>query len=149
VALLADKAIALREGECFGMKRVAFAASCGALLLAPRPSRADDTPGPRDLVARAKAAFFDLQHGTLDRSTLTPALSALLTDDVRDIMTELIAPYGKPSQFAPRSTTDLDGVTTYVFRVTWASGSVDYTFGIDDKTDKIAKLYIRPGPPPS
>jgi hypothetical protein len=130
------------------MKRAAFAASCGALLLAPRPTRADETPAPKDPLARAKAAFLDLQQGTLDRSALTPALSALLTDDVRNIMTELIAPYGKPSQFAPRTTTDVDGVATTVYRVTWTSGSVDFTFGIDDKTDKIAKLYIRPGPPP-
>jgi len=131
------------------MKRAAFAAACGALLLAPRSARADETPAPKDPAARAKASFLDLQHGALDRSTLTPAFSTLLTDDVRTSMTELIAPYGKPSQFALRTTTDVDGVSTYVFRVTWTSGSVDYTFGIDDKTDKIAKLYIRPGPPPA
>ena len=130
------------------MKRSVFAVLSGAMLLAPRPASSDEAPATAtDPSVRARATLTDIQNGTLDRSTLTPALSAVLTDDVRKTMTALVGPYGTPKQFAALSKTDVDGVTTYVYRMTWPAGSVDYVFGIDDKTDKIAKLFLRPGPP--
>ena len=36
--------------------------------------------------------------------------------------------------------------TTYVFRLKWTNGSIDYVCGFDDASQKIAKLYFLPGP---
>jgi hypothetical protein len=100
-----------------------------------------------DPLARARDAFVQLQAGKVDRSALTPAFSADLTADALATMSAGIASYGPPPKFAVRSKTDVDGVTTYVFRLAFSSGSVDYVFGIDDASGKIAKMYCRPGPP--
>jgi hypothetical protein len=107
---------------------------------------AENSGGAADPLSRARATFVALQQGTLDRTTLTPALDADLTETLRADMTAKIAPYGPPAEFVVRSTSDLDGVATYVLRVRWPNASVDYVFGIDDRTKKIAKLYFRPGP---
>ncbi len=117
------------------------------LLLAAVPALGDQpaatATGP---LALAREAFLDIQNDTLDRSTLTPALSADLTDSVGKGMAARIGPYGAPTEFVLRSKSDVDGVTTYVLRVLWPHANVDYVFGLDDKTQKIAKLYFRPGP---
>jgi hypothetical protein len=119
-----------------------------ALLLAGAlPARADAPPAAQDPATRARAAFEQLQTGKLDRTALTPALNADLTDAVRASMTARLAPFGPPpGPLALRSKYDSDGVMTYVFRVRWPNGSVDYVFGIDDTSGKIAKLYFVPGP---
>lgn len=125
--------------------RIGFLAA--VVLMAALPARAD-TPAdaPQDPLSRARAAFVQLQTGTLDRSTLTPALDADLTEPVRASMTARIASYGPPGKLVVRTKSDVDGVTTYLFRIVWPAGSVDYVFGLDDATGKIAKLYFRPGP---
>jgi len=111
------------------------------------PAAADAPPAVQDPIVRARVAFVQLQTAKLDRSTLTPALNADLTESVRTSMTARIAPFGAPSDpLVPRSKYESDGVTTYVFRIQWPSGSIDYIFGIDDTTGKIAKLYFVPGP---
>jgi hypothetical protein len=117
-----------------------------ASLLAAAPLRAAETPATAGPLAQARATFVALQKGTLDRATLTPALDAELTETLRADMTARIAPYGPPADFVVRQTSDLDGIATYVLRVRWPGASVDYVFGLDDATKKIAKLYLRPGP---
>jgi hypothetical protein len=104
------------------------------------------TNGDADVLARATTVLAELQKGTLDRSELTPALSALYTPDIlaRDART---LPKSAPLSFALRQKTDVDGVTTYVYRVRFNEGILDYTFGFDDATYAITKLFTRPGPP--
>jgi len=127
------------------MARIGLLAA--ALLAAAAPAAADPSHAAQDPIALARVVFEELQTAKLDRSALTPALSADLTDSVRASMTERLAPFGPPREaFVPRSKYDLDGVTTYVFRIHWPNGSVDYIFGLDDTTGKIAKLYFVPGP---
>jgi hypothetical protein len=115
-----------------------------ALLLAG-PGAAD--AATTDPIVRARDAFVQLQAGKVDRTALTPALNADLTDGVLATMSAGVSPLGPPGKFAVSSKTDVDGVTTYVFRLTGPAGSVDYVFGIDDVSGKIAKLFFRPGPP--
>jgi hypothetical protein len=117
-----------------------------ALVAAALPSFAGETGTAAAPLVRARATFVALQQGTLDRTTLTPDLDAELTESLRADMTAKIAPYGPPVEFVIRSSSDVDGVATYVLRVRWANASVDYVFGLDDATKKIAKLYFRPGP---
>ncbi len=112
---------------------------------------AQSTPSPAPsgdaaVAIRAKAVLASLQAGTLDRTELAPSLDALLTPAV--IATDRRAiPPGAPLAFSLRSKSDTGGTTTYVFRVRWAAGTADLTFGTDDATGEIDKLYTRPGPP--
>jgi hypothetical protein len=118
-----------------------------AVLLAGAAPAAADALAAKDAIALARVMLDELQSAKLDRSVLTPALSADLTDPIRASMTARLAPFGPPRDpLVPRSKYDSDGVTTYVFRIHWPSGSIDYIFGIDDATGKIAKLYFVPGP---
>jgi len=124
----------------------ALVALLALLLPAPGGVRAD---APTDVSARARGVLTQVQAGKLDRSALDPLLDGVLTRPVVATMTAQLAPYGTPKTFVENSKTDLDGVTTYVFRVTWPAATVDYVFGLDDATAKIAKLYFRAGPPPT
>ncbi len=104
------------------------------------------TPDDATVVKRAKVMLAGLQTGKIDRTQLSPALAAEYTPDVVANEVQLL-PKGTPSSFAIRQKFDVDGVTTYVFRVHWDAGTVDYAFGFDDATLTIVKLYTRPGPP--
>jgi hypothetical protein len=116
------------------------------LLFAASPAPAQVTVSA-DTIARAKAAFQQVEDGKIDRSTLTPVFNALLTDDVLSVLEQRANALGMPDRFAPVGQTDTDGVTTTVFRLHFPTGNLDLTFGIDDATNKIAKLYFVPGPP--
>jgi hypothetical protein len=128
------------------MKMLPCAILIVASLLGARPASGGDVTVSPDTLARAQAAYAQVQSGKVDRSTLTPALGAELTDDIRAGMTRQLNAIAAPGTFAPVSHTDLDGVTTTVFRVPTASGVIYFTFGIDDATGKIAKLYFVAGP---
>jgi hypothetical protein len=117
-----------------------------SLFLAASPVRAQVTV-PGDTIARAKAAFQQIEDGKIDRSTLTPAFNALLTDDVLNVFEQRANALGTADKFQAVEQTDTDGVMTTVFRLHFPSGNLDLTFGIDDATNKIAKLYFVPGPP--
>jgi hypothetical protein len=87
-----------------------------------------------------------LQAGKVDRSELSPALSLLYPPQLL-AKTARSLPAGPPATFAQRSKVDQGGISTYVFRLTWDRGTVDYAFGFDDTTFAIVKLFTRPGPP--
>lgn len=128
------------------MKILQCAILTAAVLLNARPAWADGIDVSPDTLARAQTAYAQIQSGKVDRSTLTPALAAELTDEIRAGMTRQLNATAAPGTFAPASHTDLDGVTTTVFRVSTAGGVIYFTFGIDDATGKIAKLYFIAGP---
>jgi hypothetical protein len=128
------------------MKTVRSALLTAAFLAGISPASAQSVAVSADTLARAETAFAQLQSGKIDRGTLTPALSADLTDDVRAGMTRRLNAIGQLGPFAALSHVDIDAVTTTVFRIPSPSGSIDFTFGLDDATGKIAKLYFVPGP---
>ncbi len=104
------------------------------------------TGGDADVAKRAKALLAELQTGSIDRSELSPELSAEYTATVLANAAKTL-PKGEPRRFEQVAKTDIDGTTTYVFRVDWIEGDVDYVFGYDDGSYAVTKLFTRPGPP--
>ncbi len=106
---------------------------------APRPS------GLEAIAARAAAFYGAMASGTIDRTELTPAFAAELTDATVRAFGSAIAPLGKPGAFALRARHDVDGVMSYDYTVPVAGGSIAVTFGVDEKSDRIARFYVRRG----
>jgi hypothetical protein len=120
------------------------------LLVVTNPARdiiaVTKTDGDAAVMKRAKALLAGLQAGSIDRSELSPALSADYTATVLANAAKTL-PKGTPKEFALRERTDANGTTTYVYRVGWDAGDIDYVFGFDDATYEVTKLFTRPGPP--
>ena len=122
---------------------------------APAPATPGASPGPSTspaaaqtdskVTARARDWLGRLQRADVDRSQLTGDLSAGLEDSTVHALSKQLAPLGVPQNFALLQKHDTNGVTTWVFRVSWPSKVLDYTFGVDDQSGRIAALYLRPG----
>ena len=95
----------------------------------------------------ARSWLAHLQEGSIDRSQLTPALSAALTAEALAAFRRKLAPLGEPSSFKLHDTQPAEGVTAYTYAVTWKAGSAYYVFALDDRTGKVAALRVLPGPP--
>lgn len=95
---------------------------------------------------RAREWLGRLQRGNIDRSQLTPDLSAALQNATVSGYAVQTGKLGSPTKFTLLGKHAVEGTTTWVFRVTWPQGSMDYTFGVEDATGKISALYLRPGP---
>ncbi len=104
------------------------------------------TDGDAAVMKRAKALLAGLQTGTIDRSELSAALGADYNATVLANAAKTL-PKGNPKEFVLLDKTDTNGTTTYVYRVGWDAGDVDYVFGFDDATFEVTKLFTRPGPP--
>ncbi len=128
------------------MNAIRSAVLGAAFLLGSGPVGAQTPAISADTLARAQAAYAAIGSGKIDRTTLTPALAAVLGDATLAVMTREANAIAKPDAFAVVSQTDRDGVTTTVFRLRTPGGTLDYIFGIDDASDRIAKLYFVPGP---
>jgi len=117
--------------------------------VSPSAGEASPTPAPSvDVRAaeRAREWLGRLQRGNIDRSQLTPDLSAALQSATVSGYAQQTGKLGPPSKFTLLAKHAVEGTTTWVFRVTWPQGSMDYNFGVDDATGKISALYLRPGP---
>jgi hypothetical protein len=95
---------------------------------------------------RALGLLSELQAGAIDRNELSPALSAAYTKSVLALSKQTI-PGGPPTSVAQLAKHVVDGTTTYVYRLTWPSGTLDYTFGYDNSSFAVVQLYVRTGPP--
>ena len=108
------------------------------------------SPAPQDensVELRAKEWLGRLQKGQLDRTQLTPDLSAGLQDATVAALSKQLSPLGAPQHLVLRTKHQLDGITTWTFRVTWPEQTLDYTFGVEDGSGKISALYLRPDSP--
>lgn len=117
--------------------------------VSPAPGEASPTPAPsvdERASERAREWLGRLQRGNIDRSQLTSDLSAALQTATVSGYAQQTGKFGTPTKFTLLSKHALEGTTTWVFRVTWPQGSMDYTFGVEDATSKISALYLRPGP---
>ena len=126
--------------------RIALLAAAVIALAAPAGAATVDV-SPATL-ARAKAVYEQLENGTIDRSALTPDLSAVISAATLASIATRLDSVGEATSFSVLQQTDVDGVTTTVFRLQCPGGLVDYTFGTSDTTNKIAKVYFIPGPSP-
>jgi CubicO group peptidase (beta-lactamase class C family) len=93
------------------------------------------------VVARAKEWLARLASGQLDRSELTPAFSAYLTDAL--VAREHFAALGQLQTIVPiSSTTEANGDTLYEFLVRFKRGQYHYEFRLapDGKIDGIALI---------
>ena len=98
------------------------------------------TPNPE---ARARAAFEGIAQGTFDRSQLTPTLNAELTAARLTGYARVLGPLGPPQSFTLVGAHDVEGTTTYDFLAHYKDGAVAFTYGIDDVTQRVSKMYVR------
>ncbi len=99
------------------------------------------TPAPSPL-ERARSAYDAIVAGAYDRADLSPALAGELPQARLDAYAAVLRPLGAPAAFENVGTHDLAGVTTYDFVVRYAAGNVVFTYGIEDATARVAKLFV-------
>jgi len=128
-----------------------------ALILAAAAQDQDASPSPAPsasasaqpldpaVLKRAKDWFHRVQTGTIDRTQLSDDLSARLGPDNVAALAKQTGDLGDPTTFAVAREIQTDVETTYIFRLTFASGqALSWALTIDT-TGKITKLTLRPG----
>lgn len=112
------------------------AADVADIVLPLTPAHVDNA-----IVARAKEWLGRIASKQIDRTQLTPAFSAYLTDDL--VAKSDFAALGKPLDIIPvSSSAQSDGGTLYEFIVRFQSGRYRYRFGLapDGKINEILLL---------
>ncbi len=133
------------------LRLIALALLGVALGAAPSPapsaatSIASPTPAPDPaILARAQAAFKAVQAGHLDRSLLTPAASAALTQARVDAASAALAPLGAPVTFEQQRIVKHGADTVYVYLLAFGNTkTVDFAMALDP-SGKIAALQVVP-----
>jgi hypothetical protein len=111
---------------------------------APSPSASAEPLDPA-VLKRAKDWFHRVQAGTIDRTQLSDDLGARLTPDNVAALAKQTGDLGDPTTFDFARAIATDAETTYIFRLTFASGqALSWALTIDT-AGKIAKLALRPG----
>jgi hypothetical protein len=86
------------------------------------------------LLARAKAAFAQLQAGVVDRAALTTDMNAALTDDKLATVKGAIGNLGTPVGFDQQSTGTQGDSKYALYLVRFANGQkIDFIFAVDSK----------------
>ncbi len=138
-----------------------FATAAALALATPAPSSAATPPAAKHVPAahpatspaptatpvptpleRARRAYDAIVAGSYDRVDLSPALAIELPQARLDAYAAVLRPLGAPKAFENIGTHDVAGVTTYDFVVRYAEGNVIFTYGIDDATERVAKLFV-------
>ena len=108
------------------------------------PTAAPAAPSNPAMLARAQAAFGQLQAGSLDRSALDAPMNAALTDDKLTAVKSAIGSLGAPASFVEVKTGSQGGYPYGVYLVTFANGTkVDFIFSVDGQ-GKIAGMQLTP-----
>ncbi len=107
----------------------------------PTPAPAANTA----MLARAKAMFAQLQAGKVDRSQLTPQMSAAATDaQLKDAQASVAR--GTPASFVQQQSFSQGGNTYAVYLVTFADGSkVNFVFALDSQ-GQVAGMRVTGAP---
>ncbi len=113
--------------------------------LAPMPAQTAATPSPDPaMLARAKAAFAQLQSGKIDRTQLSPEMNAALTDDKLAAVKGAIGNLGTPVSFEQQRTGTQGDVRYAVYLVTFLNGPrLNFLFGVDPQ-GKVAGMRLLP-----
>jgi hypothetical protein len=110
-------------------------------------SSAPPAPGPTvdpAITAKAKEWLHRFQTGDIDRTQLEPAMSTAITADVIKQLKDELSPLGDPQSFKIISQQSLgEGITAYVYRVTFKSSSINEIVAID-KDGKIEGFRLTP-----
>ena len=90
--------------------------------VSPSPSPAPDVS--RTILPIAKEWFFRFQTGNVDRSRLDAATNGELTDAMIHSEAATLAAYGRPTAFVFLGTEPVQGLTGYVFGITFRTARV-------------------------
>jgi hypothetical protein len=130
--------------KVLGALAFSAAALLGAVAASPAPqSAATATPDPA-VLARARAMFASLQAGKIDRSQLNAQANASIDDATIKRAHDAVAALGTPVTFEAENAITRDGVTLYVYLVTFGGGqSLSFGFALDP-AGKVAGMQILP-----
>jgi hypothetical protein len=133
---------------------VALASALAAMATAPARAqiphdRSSPTPAPvaDKTAARALELVGELQAGKVDPTELSDSLAAIFDPVTIAGYKHQLADLGTPSKAILRFRTREDRATRYVYSIVFTGTTAYLTFAIDDDTQKISVLYLRPGPP--
>jgi hypothetical protein len=103
------------------------------------------TPAPDPAVlARAQAMFAQLQVGKIDRSQLDAEANSTIDDATIRRAHDAVVALGKPVTFEQQNVFVRQGITNYVYLVTFGGGqSLDFGFLLDS-AGKVAGMAILP-----
>jgi hypothetical protein len=109
------------------------------------PAQTAATPSPDPaMLARAKAAFAQLQSGKIDRTLLSSEMNAALTDDKLAAVKGAIGNLGTPVSFEQQRAGTQGDVRYAVYLVTFLNGPrLNFLFGVDPQ-GKVAGMRLLP-----
>ena len=135
---------------CVASMRPALAAGLASPMPAASASTAasaSPAPGPTldpAITAKAKEWLHRFQTGDLDRSQLSSQMNTALTADVVRQLKDELSPLGDAQSFKITSQQSLgEGITAYVYRVTFKSSSIDEIIAFDGN-GKISGFRLTP-----
>jgi hypothetical protein len=96
-------------------------------------------------LALAKSLLSQAQSGQFDRSKLTPAMSAELTQVQAAQMAGRVGSLGKPLSFTLEGTKTKGSMTKYTYRIAFEEANVDEQIVLD-QSGKVAGLWFTPAP---
>jgi len=118
----------------------------GAVAASPAPpsaSTASPAPDPA-ILARAKAMFAQIQTGKIDRSQLDAQANETIDDATIKRARDAVAALGTPVTFEQQNVFVRQGISNYVYLVTFGGGqSLDFGFFLDS-AGKVAGMAILP-----
>jgi hypothetical protein len=95
------------------------------------------------VMVRAKDWLHRLETGDIDRTQLSPQMSAFLTPDRAKQFAAQIGVLGDPTSFTFVSKQTMGGYTVYTYRAAFKGGVFNETFAIDS-AGKIGGLRLSP-----
>jgi hypothetical protein len=119
-----------------------FGAVAAAPPASPAPA-ATPTPDPV-ILARARTMFAQLQQGKIDRTQLDEQANSTIDDATIKRAHDAVVPLGKPVTFEQQNVFVRDGISNYVYLVTFGgTQSLDFGFLLDS-AGKVAGMAILP-----
>jgi hypothetical protein len=112
----------------------------------PNPQASVAPSTSRQMLARAKSWFAQLQAGKIDRSQLAPNMASLTDEQVANVSAQ-IKQLGTPVTFELQQTMQQGGNAFALYLLTFGDGKkLDFIFAIDGQ-GKVAGLRLQPDTP--
>ena len=113
---------------------------------APAPT-ASLAPTNAPVLARAKKWLLAIQSGSIDRTQLSDAMNAALTDASVKTLAGEVGPFGPPNSFVQTRIVHSGANTGYVYNIIFQNGTrALMVFALDDATSKVTGLRLTPTP---
>jgi hypothetical protein len=110
---------------------------------APTASAAPAPTVAPEITARAKEWLRRFQTGNVDRTQLDTEMNTALTPDLVKQVSQQLAPLGDPVTFVISGAQTTQGITAYIYKVSFKSTSIYEVFGLD-KDGKLASIRFVP-----